>query len=97
MFEASSASWVPTPLIAPSSITMILSASCTLEIPDAALWSAEHPNLYEARVALLDGDGSVLDERTVRFGIRTLSWGVDGLFVFCDEEAWHVQSVLQSF
>ena len=56
-------------------------ASCTLEIPDAALWSADDPNLYEAHVALLDGDGSVLDERTVRFGIRTLSWGVDGLFV----------------
>ena len=29
---------------------------------------------------------------------RLLRWreeGVDGLFVFCDEEAWHVQSVLQ--
>ena len=55
--------------------------SCTLEIPDAALWSADEPNLYEAHVALLGEDGTVLDERTVRFGIRTLSWGADGLFV----------------
>ncbi|MBQ6522004.1 MAG: DUF4982 domain-containing protein [Atopobiaceae bacterium] len=55
-------------------------SSCTLEVPDAALWSAEHPDLYEARVALMDGDEE-LDSRTVRFGIRTLSWGVDGLFV----------------
>ena len=55
-------------------------ADLTLEIPDARLWSAEQPNLYEARVSLME-DGAVLDEQTVRFGIRSLSWDAEGFCV----------------
>ena len=55
-------------------------ADIELDIPDAVLWSADDPNLYEARISLLDGD-AVLDRRTERFGIRSLEWGTDGLFV----------------
>ena len=55
-------------------------ADVEIDIPDSALWSADDPNLYEARISLVDG-GTVLDRRTERFGIRSLEWGTDGLFV----------------
>lgn len=50
-------------------------------IPDAALWSDETPNLYQARVSLLDADGAVLDEAVETFGIREIEWSSKGLFV----------------
>ena len=49
------------------------SGSFQLEIPNGKLWSVEHPNLYTARVAF----GEDVDEET--FGIRSLTWGNDGL------------------
>ncbi len=44
-----------------------------ITVPDAKLWSAETPNLYEARITLKKGDG-VIDETTQKIGIRTLKW-----------------------
>lgn len=44
-----------------------------VQIPDAKLWSAETPHLYTVK-AVLSKDGTVLDEATERFGVRTLSW-----------------------
>lgn len=49
-------------------------------IPNAALWSADTPDLYSCKVELLC-DGRVVDEDTVLFGIRTLEWSAKGLFV----------------
>ena len=49
------------------------SGSFQLEIPAGKLWSVEHPNLYTARVTF----GEDVDEET--FGIRSLTWGNDGL------------------
>ena len=49
------------------------SGSFQLEIPGGKLWSVEHPNLYTARVTF----GEDVDEET--FGIRSLTWGNDGL------------------
>lgn len=49
------------------------SGSFQLEIPAGKLWSVEHPNLYTARVTF----GEDMDEET--FGIRSLTWGNDGL------------------
>lgn len=49
------------------------SGSFQLEIPNGKLWSVEHPNLYTARVSF----GEDADEET--FGIRSLTWGNDGL------------------
>ena len=49
------------------------SGSFQLEIPNGKLWSVEHPNLYTARVTF----GEDADEET--FGIRSLTWGSDGL------------------
>ena len=46
--------------------------ACTeLTIPDAALWSAEHPALYQVRATLLL-NGTACDTVTETFGIRTI-------------------------
>ncbi len=47
----------------------------TLEIPNARLWDAEHPNLYTCRARVGE------DSARCRFGIRTLVWNYEGLFV----------------
>lgn len=51
-----------------------------IEIPDAKLWSENSPNMYSAVVRVLR-DGTVADEVVENFGIRTLSWSKEGLFV----------------
>ena len=51
-----------------------------LTIPDAALWSAETPNLYTCEVQLL-ANGVVTDHSAVQFGICHLEWSTRGLFV----------------
>ncbi len=50
--------------------------NATLEIPNAKLWDAEHPNLYTCRATLSGGDAA-----QCQFGIRTLTWSYEGLFV----------------
>ena len=50
-------------------------ALCTLELPEAELWSPEHPQLYTCEVSF---DEDILEEE---FGIRSLAWGHDGLFL----------------
>ena len=44
-----------------------------LEIPDAKLWNAEHPNLYLAEVTLYSG-GKAVDTVTESFGLRAVSY-----------------------
>ncbi len=51
------------------------SVTLTLPIPDAKLWSVEHPNLYTCRVRFGN------DEDTQNFGIRTIKWGKKGLML----------------
>lgn len=52
-----------------------------ISIPNAKLWSAESPTLYEARVELLN-NGKVVETRTETFGIRTIAWnGQQGLLI----------------
>lgn len=53
---------------------------CRLEIPDAKLWDAEHPYLYQCRVTLSE-NGSIVETVTEAFGIRKLSWSAKGLFI----------------
>ncbi len=43
-----------------------------VEVKDAKLWDTEEPNLYRAVVTLYHPDGSVADEYTEDFGIRTI-------------------------
>jgi beta-galactosidase/beta-glucuronidase len=40
--------------------------------PGPALWSPEHPNLYDLRLELLDRDGEVLDRVESYFGLRKI-------------------------
>ena len=47
--------------------------SMNIQIPNAKLWSVDNPNLYTARVTF----GEDVTEET--FGIRSLTWGQDGL------------------
>lgn len=51
-----------------------------LDIPNARLWSADAPNLYTCRVSLRQ-NGKMTDEVCEQFGIRTIAWGPQGLFV----------------
>ena len=44
-----------------------------ITVPEAKLWSAEHPYLYRV-VAMIEKNGDVLDEAEVLTGIRSLSW-----------------------
>ncbi|MDP8905119.1 MAG: beta galactosidase jelly roll domain-containing protein [Chloroflexota bacterium] len=44
------------------------------------LWSAEHPNLVDARLALEDGAGRVLDELVGYVGLRSVE-AADGLYL----------------
>jgi beta-galactosidase/beta-glucuronidase len=42
------------------------------EWPKPALWSPEHPNLYDLRLELLDADGNALDAVESYFGMRKI-------------------------
>ncbi len=50
------------------------------EWPKPALWSPEHPNLYDLRLELLDADGNVLDVVESYFGMRKIE-ARDGEFL----------------
>ena len=49
-------------------------SSLHLEVPlrNFRPWSPEHPNLYWAKIELVDADGAVLQTRRERFGVRKL-------------------------
>ena len=49
----------------------------TITIPNPQLWDCEHPNLYTAKVQLLREDGTIADEISETFGIRTVEIGPD--------------------
>lgn len=51
--------------------------SCTYTLPltiaSPKLWSCNHPNLYKAKVEILEQD-NVIDEKTEVFGVRTIEY-----------------------
>ncbi|OJJ43920.1 hypothetical protein ASPZODRAFT_153910 [Penicilliopsis zonata CBS 506.65] len=48
---------------------------------DVAVWSPQHPTLYDLRLRLLDGSNTLLDEVHTTTGMRRLSWSNgDGSF-----------------
>lgn len=55
-------------------------ADVTLVIRNGKLWSAETPALYTAHVTLKKA-GKPVDEETISFGIRQITWSNQGLFV----------------
>jgi len=48
--------------------------SLDIAILNPALWQPDAPNLYTARVSLLSSDGTMLDQREERFGVRIISF-----------------------
>ncbi len=46
-----------------------------IEIQNPQLWDTEHPNLYTVEATLLREDGTVADEASSQFGIRTIEFG----------------------
>ncbi|MCQ2221279.1 MAG: DUF4982 domain-containing protein [Prevotella sp.] len=46
----------------------------SISIPNAKLWDCENPNLYTAKVELLNQNGEVADCITKHFGIRTVEF-----------------------
>lgn len=51
-----------------------------IAIPDACLWSAEHPFLYRCEVDLMIDD-TIVDSACCAFGLRLLEWSEQGFFV----------------
>jgi len=52
------------------------SSDARITIADPKLWSAESPALYTCK-AILYQDEEILDEQTIRFGLRMLSWNAE--------------------
>lgn len=48
-----------------------------VEIQNPQLWDTENPNLYKAVAQLIREDGSIADEISEQFGIRTVEYGPD--------------------
>jgi len=48
-----------------------------VEIQNPLLWDTENPNLYKAVAQLVREDGSIADEISEQFGIRTVEYGPD--------------------
>ena len=53
----------------------------TIDVPAPELWDCDHPNLYTARVSLLDESGKVLDCVSERFGFRTIEYNPEQGFL----------------
>ena len=51
-----------------------------LTVPEARLWSVDSPALYTANVRAVRG-GKTVDEKTVRFGFRTVEFKADGFYL----------------
>jgi beta-glucuronidase len=44
----------------------------SLELPAPKLWSIDHPNVYRMVVQITDVNGTILDEQSDTFGVRTI-------------------------
>lgn len=49
--------------------------SFELDVVFADLWDAEHPNLYTLKTYLCDKNGCILQENSIRFGFREITYG----------------------
>lgn len=51
-----------------------------IKVEQARLWSDENPYLYQCRITLWE-NSEILEQETIPFGIRILSWSIKGFFV----------------
>ena len=54
---------------------------CYVNYSNARPWTLDEPNLYSIRAELLDKNGTVTDEKTVRFGFRTAEFRRGGFYL----------------
>jgi beta-galactosidase len=54
--------------------------TCQIAIPNAELWSVEHPKLYTAEI-IVKKDKETYDSLSQEFGLRTLSWNPEQGFL----------------
>ena len=66
----------------PAHQTKTVTTTCSERNP--RLWSPDSPYLYAAKIELKES-GSVIDEQTVRYGIRTFSFDAEKGFVLNDQ------------
>ena len=64
----------PEVTIKPNSVYNRVTQQLTISNPK--LWSTDTPNLYEAKVEIIE-DGKVIDEKTERFGVRTVEYDAE--------------------
>ena len=62
----------------PARQTKTVTTTCSVRSPQ--LWSPDSPYMYEMKVGLKES-GSVIDEQTVKYGIRTFSFDAENGFV----------------
>lgn len=53
----------------------------SFQIENPKLWSPTHPNLYSLETSILAKDGTVLDTKTERFGVRSLKYTANNGFL----------------
>jgi hypothetical protein len=63
-----------------------------LEVPDAALWSPDSPQLYDLRLSLFDDEGALVDEVTSYAGLREISH--DGQSITLNGNPLYLRGVL---
>lgn len=58
-------------------------ATAELTLNNVYCWSPEHPQLYDLTASIIadNGTGDVLDEKSVKYGIRTVEVNADGGFI----------------
>ncbi len=61
------------------------SAGVTMTMDDVECWSPENPKLYDLTVSLIDDNGEVVDQKTVKYGIRTVEVTANGGFMLNGE------------
>lgn len=69
--------WTSSAIVGPRSNASI---ETTLTIAQPRLWQPDSPALHHARVTLRSSEGEMLDRRTIRFGIRRISFSRSGGF-----------------
>lgn len=65
--------------------------NCIVSIPDPEYWTPESPSLYDITVQLLE-DGVVVDEYEEYFGMRTIDW--DGEQLYLNGERYYIRGAL---
>ncbi len=62
-----------------------------LKIPENVnFWSIDNPYLYFVKIDLYDNDDELIDEKSLKYGIRSIDWKKDGLYINGEkQEALH--------